>query len=218
MFRVVVYAEGAGELTGRDTSRQRAPSTPLTEEELGVAHLLVRRCLEHTRELPPESIQFEEPLRSRGKLARGSMLHSRSTLRPLLFWANPDHRPDLAIVLVDADGKEEDRREQLTQALENLPLEAVSAVAVQEFEAWLLADPEALKNILHASLTPPKPPERLTRQQAKELLQEWCESHGRRRDPAEIRRQLVEACDLETLSHTCPAFARFLQDLGTARA
>ncbi|HYO55005.1 DUF4276 family protein [Archangium sp.] len=217
MFRVVVYAEGSGELAGRDTSRQRAPGTPLTEDELGAAHLLVRRCLEHSRGLVPESIQFEEPLRSRGKLARGSMLHGPNTLRPLLFWADEDLRPDLAIVLVDADGKEE-RQAELDSALQNLTVDAVAAVAIQEFEAWLIADDAAVKSVLRKSLTPPSPPERLRRRQAKELLQQWSDAHASKQDPAEIRRQLVQVCDLDTLARVCPAFAEFLRRLGPVRA
>jgi hypothetical protein len=207
MFRVVVYAEGLGELAGRDTSRQRAPGTPLTEGELGAAHLLVRRCLERSRGLAPESIQFEEPLRSRGKLARGSTLHSRATLRPLLFWADEDLRPHLAVVLVDADGKEA-RQAELDSALQDLTVEAVGAVAIQEFEAWLLADTAAVKSVLRKPLSPPKPPERLGRRQAKELLQQWSNEHASKQDPAELRRQLAEQCDLDTVARVCPPPSR----------
>jgi len=217
MFRVVVYAEGPGELAGRESSRQRAPGTPLTEDELGAAHLLVRRCLEHSRSLAPESIRFEEPLRSRGRLARGSVLHSRTTLRPLLFWADEELQPDLAVVLVDADGKEE-RQAELDSALQELTLEAIAAVAIQEFEAWLIADPDAVKAVLRKPLSPPKPPERLGRRQAKELLQQWSEEHASKQAPEELRRQLAERCDLDTLARVCPAFAGFLHKLGSARA
>ncbi|MFL5351667.1 DUF4276 family protein, partial [Archangium sp.] len=206
-----------GELTGPDTSRQRAPGTPLTENELGAAHLLVRRCLERSRSLAPELIRFEEPLRSRGKLARGSMLHSRTTLRPLLFWADENLRPDLAIVLVDADGKEE-RQAELDSALQELTVEAVAAVAIQEFEAWLIADPEAVKSVLRKSLSPPKPPERLGRRQAKELLQQWSDEHASKQEPADIRRRLVQETNLDTLARVCPAFAELLRRLGPVRA
>jgi hypothetical protein len=217
MFRVVVYAEGAGELAGENSSRQRAPGTPLTGDELGAAHLLVRRCLERSRGLAPESIQFEEPLRSRGKLARGSVLHSRNTLRPLLFWADEDLQPHLALVLVDADGKE-DRRADLDSALQALTVQAVAAVAIQEFEAWLLADVEALKSVFRKPLSPPKPPERLGRRQAKELLQQWSAEHASSKDPTELRRQLAEQCDLDTVARVCPAFAELLRGLGLPRS
>jgi hypothetical protein len=218
MFRVVVYAEGAGELAGPDMSRQRAPGHTLTEDELGAAHLLVRRCLERSRGFAPESIQFEEPLRSRGKLARGSMLHSRNTLRPLLFWANQDLQPDLAVVLVDADGKNEERRAELDSALQNLTVAAIASVAIQEFEAWLIADGSAVKSVLREPLSPPKPPERLGRRQAKDLLQQWSDEHASKRDSAEIRRQLARECDLEALARECPAFAAFLHGLELDRS
>jgi hypothetical protein len=170
MFRVVVYAEGAGELAGRDSSRQRGPGAVLTENELGSAHLLVRRCLERTRQLAPDSVQFEEPLRtSRGKPARGSMLHGRTTLRQLLLWPDARRAPHLTVVFVDADGKEE-RQAELDAAVEGLSVQAIVAVAIQEFEAWLIADPAALEAVIRKPLAPPKPPERLGRQEAKKLL------------------------------------------------
>jgi len=217
MFRVVIYAEGAGELAG-SSSLPRAPSSPLTEEELGSAHLLVRRCLERARDLDASLVRFEEPLRTgRGKLARGSILHSAATLRPLLFWADPDRQPSLAVVLVDADG-DEGRQKLLDSAIERVPVETVVSVAIQEFEAWLVADPVALKSVLRKPLTPPKAPEKLSRREAKELLQQWCEEHARSRDAAEIRRELARQCDLDTLSVQCSAFELFLRKLQAPRA
>ncbi|HVG61970.1 MAG TPA: DUF4276 family protein [Hyalangium sp.] len=217
MFRVVVYAEGPGELSG-SRSLQPAPGTPLTEEELGSAHLLVRRCLEKTRGLTADSVHFEEPLRtSRGRLARGSLLHSRDTLRPLLFWAGPIKPPDLAIVLVDADGDDE-RQGLLDSAIEGVPVEAIVAVAIQEFEAWLVADPDALKAVLRQTLSLPRPPEKLSRRDAKEILKRWCEQHARSRDEAEIRRDLARQCDLDTVAQKCTAFASFLRKLQAPRS
>jgi hypothetical protein len=212
MYRVVVYAEGAGELAGRDSSRQPAPGSPLTEDELGTAHLLVRRCLERTRKLSPGSVQFEEPLRSRGKLARGSTLHGRTTLRQLLSWPDANRTPDLAVVFVDADGKE-DRQAEMDAFVEGLAVQPVVAVAIQEFEGWLIADPKALEAVIRKPLSPPKPPERLGRQEAKKLLQQWCEEIASKKKPAEVRRELAEACDLDTLAHTCSAFDGFLHRL-----
>jgi hypothetical protein len=215
MLRVVVYAEGPGELAGA-TSLQPAPGSPLTEEELGSAHLLVRRCLEKSRGLDASDVRFEEPLRNgRGRLARGSILHSPNTLRPLLFWADPSKQPDLAIILVDADGDDE-RQALLDSALEGIPAKAVVAVAIQEFEAWLLADPITLKSVLRQPLALPKNPEKLSLRQAKELLQQWCEQHAGSRDPAEIRRDIARESDLDTLTRQCTAFASFLLKLQPA--
>jgi hypothetical protein len=217
MVRVVVYAEGAGELAG-SKSLQPAPGSLLTEEELGSAHLLVRRCLERTRGLTPDTVRFEEPLRtSRGRLARGSILHSRDTLRPLLSWVDPTKQPDLAVVLVDADG-DDGRQSLLDSAIKGVLVEAVVAVAIQEFEAWLVADSDALKAVLRQTLAPPKPPERLSRRQAKELLQQWCEQHARSREASELRRDLARQCDLDTVAQKCTAFASFLRKLQAPRS
>lgn len=213
MFRVVIYAEGAGELAGA-LRNQRAPSTPLGPEELGAAHLLVRRCIERHRDLDSSFIQFEEPLRTRrGKLVRGSDLHSPETLRSLLFWADARKQPDLVVVLVDQDGDDERQRVLIT-ATGELLVETVIGVAIQEFEAWLIADPAALKTVFRQSLSMNHSPERLGRRDAKEQLRQWSEEHGRSKDPAELRRQLAEHCDLATVARQCPAFADFMHRLG----
>ncbi|MFP2910092.1 DUF4276 family protein [Pyxidicoccus sp. 3LFB2] len=216
MLRVVIYAEGAGELAGAVRS-QRAPSSPLEGEELGAAHLLVRRCLERCRGLDTSLIQFEEPLRTRrGKLARGSDLHSPDTLRTLLFWADARKQPDLVVVLVDQDG-DEDRQQALASRVEDVPVKTVVAVAIQEFEAWLIADPNALKSVFHQPLRMNKPPERLGRREAKDQLNQWSEQHARSKEPAELRRQLAEQCDLDIVAQQCSAFSEFLRRLGCQR-
>jgi hypothetical protein len=214
MLRVVVYAEGPGELAGPEKGRQRAPGTALLENELGAAHFLVRRCLGHVCSLDAESVHFEEPLRHQGRLAYGSVLHGRNTLRRLLSWADERKRPDLALVLVDADGKD-DRQEELDAAIEGVPVRAVVAVAIQEFEAWLIADGEALEVLFRKPLMlPGKSPERLGRRKAKELLQQWSDEHASRQPPDELRRELARTCNLGTLAHRCPAFSKFLRKLG----
>lgn len=212
MFRVVVYAEGQGELAG-SMRHDHAPGSPLSEQELGPAHLLVRRCLESARELDPSVVRFEEPLRTgRGRRPRGSDLHNGDALRRLLLWADESKQPDLAVVFVDADGDEK-RQGYLDTSVQGIPVDAVVGVAIEEFEAWLIADAEALKSVFRQPLAPPKSPERLGRRRAKELLQQWCEQHGRSRDAGDIRGQLALLSDLETLSRQCGAFATFLQKL-----
>jgi hypothetical protein len=137
-------------------------------------------------------VQFEEPLRTtRGRVAKGSMLHSRDTCVPF------------SSGLIHTSNQTSPSSSSMRTAMPG----------VQEFEAWLVADPDALKSVLRKPLSPPKPPEKLSRREAKELLQQWCEEHAASRDPAELRRNLAEQCDLDTLAQKCTAFASFLRRL-----
>jgi hypothetical protein len=143
-LRVVLYAEGGRELAG-EQRWQLAPGDRLPEDALGAAHYVVARALNRTRHLPETAVLFEEPLRTnRGRPARGSDLLDRQTLRRLLMWPSAARRPQLAIVLVDADG-DETRRPTLNAATENVTTPRVVAVAVQEVEAWLIADMNAVR-------------------------------------------------------------------------
>src|SRR5690348_4793988 len=99
-LRVVVYAEGPG---GGFRGLPPEPGRPLTSEWLGAAHVFVRRCLE-TEGIPSGAIRFDSPLRTRGRIARGGDLEHAPTLRRLLTWIDAALRPDLAVVLTDADG------------------------------------------------------------------------------------------------------------------
>ena len=51
-LRVVLLAEGGGELGA--IGLRPAPGDRLRDEELGAAHVLVARCLERVRGIPPK--------------------------------------------------------------------------------------------------------------------------------------------------------------------
>ncbi len=103
-MRVVLYAEGSGEAAGT-TTLPPLPGAPLNEAEIGAGHVLLRRCLERERKIPAAAIQFLGPLRFRGAVARGSTLRTKQALRQLLTWPSASRRPDLAVVLVDAENE-----------------------------------------------------------------------------------------------------------------
>lgn len=151
--RVVLLAEGAGETGGTQTLLPAAGDT-LTDAMLGPAHSLVRRAVAQGWSVPAEAVRFEVPLRTtRGTIPRGSELLDRGTLRRVLLWARPTLRPDLNIVLVDADAEGATaRRDRLTTATQDLPGVRVIAVAVREFEAWLLADADTLRSVTGGEL------------------------------------------------------------------
>jgi hypothetical protein len=151
-LRVVVLAEGVAE-TGGQITLPPSPGTVLWDDVLGPAHFLVRRILES---LTPAHVNFLQPLRFRGRLARGSDLHTKKSLRQLLTWLPPATPPDLAIVLVDRDG-DVDRRRTLASYTQGLALTPAIGIAVEAFEAWLLSDSSAIADVLEGATSPANP-------------------------------------------------------------
>ena len=213
-LRVALYAEGAGEALGAMTLLP-PPGEPLQEEHLGPAHILVRRLVSDARGMPEDAVHFVAPLRSdRGPIARGSMLHTPKSLRRLLMWASADLRPDLAVVLVDQDDATQ-RKRDLDAATEDLVVAHVIAVAVKEFEAWLLADPAALRNAVGPTDALPPEPEGLPCGAAKKLLADlgarWVLGHDGH-DAREFRRTIAATCELAVVAAHSPSFAEFRKE------
>lgn len=209
-FRVVLYAEGVGELGG---GIQPAPGDPIPDEALGPAHDLVRRCLEVERRIPEAATTFVAPLRLRARQARGSDLLSRESLRQLLSWPLKQRRPDLAVVLVDADG-DSGRQKLLQDYVADLLISKVVGVAIQEFEAWLLADVSAVSSTLGRTLQTTAEPESLERRKAKGILNDWVAEHSQEKDKAlQLRRQIARLSDLDLIGRRCRAFGDFRRAL-----
>jgi hypothetical protein len=209
-LRVVLYAEGGNETAG-EIGLPPAPGTLLLEDNLGAGHILVRRYLELTRKIPAAAVRFEAPLRDRrGNVARGTALLHRETLRQLLSWPLAHKRPDLVVVLVDCD--EDPSRRARLEAFVSDVVSNVIAVAVQEFEAWLIADHAAACKALNAALIAPRDPERMARREAKEQLASWMDG---RRESSErsIRTTLANLCDLDVVRRRCSAFDELLRAL-----
>lgn len=209
-MRVVLYAEGAGEVGG--TGLPPAPGRQLGEELLGPGHILLSGAITLARKIPPQAIRFEQPLRTRGRLAKGSDLLSKRTLRQLLTWADLGQRPDLAVVLVDADG-ETGRRRTLLADTEGLPVTRVIAVAVQEFESWLIADPKAVSKVLGPETRLDHSPESLARREAKSLLARWCAKPQEAQLPEQIRLSLARHADPTQVRARSASYDQLILDL-----
>jgi hypothetical protein len=124
-------------------------------------------------------------------------------------------RPDLAIVLVDCDG-ENTRKSRLEGDLASIPCPKVIAVAVQEFEAWLLADVPSAMRVLGASRPFLGPPEGLKPGEAKQELAKWVSESALAKSDSEarsLRRRLALECDLDVVTKTCGSFASTLHDM-----
>jgi Domain of unknown function (DUF4276) len=210
-LRVVLYAEGGNETAG-EIGLPPAPGTPLLESNLGSGHLLVRRCLQLTRNIPAPAVRFEGPLRDRrGNIARGTALLHRETLRQLVTWPLAHKRPELVVILVDGD-EDQGRKARLEEYLSDVMVPRAIAVAVQEFEAWLIADHGAACRAFGAALTAPRDPERMARREAKELLRSWMDHRPESSERA-MRMTLANVCDLEVVRRRCSAFDEFLRAL-----
>jgi hypothetical protein len=215
-MRVVLYAEGTRELYG-ELILPRAPRSPLAEDDLGAAHVLVRRAIGSTTEGRGRAVQFEEPLRlsSNQRPPRGSDLLDRKNLRRLLTWSRHP-RPDLAIVLVDEDGDEE-RRDTVKAYLEaEWSPPVVIGVAVREFESWLITDLQAVRSALDIAIDEPQGREGLEPGEAKKLLDGWIETSGESNRGARVR--IAQELQLEALTRGSRSFRRFQEELGATLA
>lgn len=190
---------------------RHAPGEVLDEElDWGPAHHLVVRAIEEARKIPASAVRFEEPLRTgRGMAAKGTNLYDPPVLRQLLSWADPGRRPDLVVVLVDEDGVAS-RKNTLENALNGVLVPHVIAVAVREFEAWLIADTVEIRSLFGA-VQSPSSPEALPKRQAKDLLIGWIASTSK--DERQVRLSLAQGCRLDAVRRQCPAFEEFLRDL-----
>jgi hypothetical protein len=211
-LRVVVLAEGSKE-TGALAVRP-APGVALGSEELGAAHVLIRRCLVASSRMPEAAIHFQEPLRlASGSVARGASLRNREALRKLLAYPPRGNRPDLAILLVDADG-DPDRRRELEAWTWDAIVVPVVAVPIQEFEAWLVADHVAVARAVHLEFPTPMAPEAMEPGVAKRLLEARIGEAGA--DPQQVRRTIADSADLERIADRAPSFQRFRADLAAS--
>ena len=85
------------------------------------------------------------------------------------------------------------------------------AVAIQEFEAWLIAAHATTQKVLETALDTPPNPEKMATGEAKERWQLWLQnSQGEHLD---LGRAIVTACDLSEIARRCPSFQRFEKDL-----
>jgi hypothetical protein len=122
-------------------------------------------------------------------------------------------RPDIAVVLVDCDG-ENARKSRLDGYVATLPVACVVAVAVQEFEAWLLADTGTVAKATGTSRPFAGPPENLQPGAAKRELAEWLSPI----DVAEARRRIAAECDLTIVAKTCRSLSELMRELATKLA
>lgn len=187
----------------------------LSEEQLGPAHFLLRRAIASARSLRTSEIVFEEGQRAvigrRPRVPRGSDLLKRRVFRTILSWPTPRGQPDLAVVLVDRD-EDSKRASKLRRYCDELRSPVVVAVAVKEFEAWLVADDASVGRVLGTKFPTLAKPETLSVGEAKDSLRAAI---ARSEIGAmDARRRIATECDLAIVAKRCRSFTRLLKDLG----
>jgi hypothetical protein len=124
------------------------------------------------------------------------------------------------VVLVDEDG-DRSRKTRLVEHTADLPGTRVIAVAVREFEAWLLADESALREVLDGEVETTTAPEEMPRAEAKRRFGELCDAGrgdaNRKTHQHDMRHAVCRSADLEAIARRCQSFSAFLDDLRAAR-
>ena len=122
-----------------------------------------------------------------------------------------------AVVLVDADGEAVERRKRLEKILGELEQKKVPIIystavglAIEKFEAWLLADEPRLCEVLGIPnpAEPLPPPETLPhrgQKDPKRILRSRIEQAGESHASfTELARRIVERMDLDVVAERCP--------------
>jgi hypothetical protein len=123
---------------------------------------------------------------------------------------------DIALIIRDADNKEP---HALVTAMREkyinrtYPFSATPVIIVQELEAWLLADNQALSHVVGRSVPDlTEPLERIAK--PKERLQKILSDAKVPLYMSEVARKIAAATRLERLEYRCPSFQAFRQALG----
>jgi len=193
-LRISLIAEGAGELS---RSVHAPPGELLPDDALGAGHVLIRRIAAEATSLPNGAIQFVASLRrSTGQPLLGSALAEPALLKEVLVWPQARRGPSVSVVLVDADGDSK-RFKDIETMVKTLRTPTAVAVAVQEFEAWLIADDHCLSQVMGTSVKSDKRPDDLHPGVAKKRLTALCEKHRPNDAGSSVRVELASLMSLK---------------------
>ncbi len=144
----------------------------------------------------------------------------RGVLKVALRWMALAQREgfDAVVVLVDEDGNR-DRLTQIedAQATELYLIQRACGLAIRTFDAWFLADEQALSVVLGRPISRQPDPEGIAA--PKERCQRLCEEVANVGGLADLYARAAECMDLEILRNRCPqgwgVFEARLADLST---
>jgi dihydrofolate reductase len=124
-------------------------------EHQGVVETLVRRCLESdARCLTFEVVKVSQLPKDRAQA--GEARRARQAIDEARR-----RQCDGFIFVRDADGHHVERHRQLEAAFSNLEVPHVVGIAIETLEAWLMSDPDAIRDVLRKRVDVPPRPESL---------------------------------------------------------
>ena len=192
-MRILIVSEGVHELG--DDSRD------------GALVMLASRLLNLDEGVSFEKEKVSSPkVRQHTQPGRGSRYKKRA-----LGWIRLAEREgyDAIILVIDQDGDEE-RKQQFDQGQDDprLPLPRALGVAIKTFDAWMLADEQALSEVLETPIDPlPNPESESDPKRRCESLRDTAQSQLSLR---EMYARIASRTDLEKLGDRCPnGFAPF---------
>ncbi len=168
-------------------------------EREGALPALIRRLNPAIKDVECEYANAAKVRAFRGK---GDGFYKRA-LRWLIEAENRGH--DALIFLIDRDGHK-NRSQQMDKAQDNIEgtmLPRAMGVAVEAFDAWILADPRALSKVLGCNVQQQPDPETIKAQTAKARCVELLGESQSGLRPREMYAEVLQTADLETLGKRC---------------
>jgi hypothetical protein len=144
--------------------------------------------------------------------------HFKLALKALKYASENEF--DALVLLTDADGRHERIAEfDQAQVHTHFPLPRALGIAVEAFDAWILADHQALGQVLGNNVDPQPAPEKLaggkgSPRHPKQVCRRLIEEHDWQGSQAEFYAAVCAKADLDAIASRCPlGFAPFLHRL-----
>ncbi len=188
-MRVLVVAEGKHE---RGTGSSR-----------GALDILVRRLLDNDPDIVLDRLANSNIHASHGR-GKGCQ---KKAVRWMLEAAKRE--ADAVVLLVDEDGNDERRREiDEAQASDLAAISRALGVAIRSFDAWMLADEQALSGVLGTTVQ--RQPDVESIRNPKAVCMSLLSDSHSSLTQTEVYSGVSEEVDLSTLAERCPrGFAPF---------
>lgn len=230
-IRIGLIAEGEAELgLSIPYIKPEDGGKVIERKKEGALHTLIRRELKNIGLSDCDFVHRHPSLKERGvKLRTGHSVLDRKYLAQLVIAWKPEEI-DMILIVVDADDKLSQRQDNLERALSTIrdnhldvndqPISDRSAggLAIKNSETWLLADTQTVATVLGVEIQPLENLEDLddTKERLDKAIAEstYLSAESSNQRPLQIRWNLANQIDLETIKTCCPTgYATFAQHL-----